>query len=166
VSYTSDWTGLAALLSGLVSSTCQDFTTNPCGSCNGFCSCDKTCICPDCDARDKCQVGSCSTSAFGSGCVYSSLNCDDSNACTVDSCNSSTGCTHTNYSCPVKPCYTSTCLPSVGCVYAPLVCDTGDICTNSTCDPNSNTCIQTPRPCDRCKNECMFIQSTSNNSSP
>jgi hypothetical protein len=58
-----------------------------------------------CSGIGTCQDGACN--------VEAALNCNDNNACTVDSCDANAG----------------------GCQYAELNCLDGDPCTNDLCDP-------------------------------
>jgi len=53
-------------------------------------------------------------------CMFTMRDCDDNNACTIDSCDTTTGnCTHTPRSCPSdnNPCTHDLCSPSTGCYY-------------------------------------------------
>jgi hypothetical protein len=64
-----------------------------------------------CTNGDQCSgIGTCQDGACN---VEAALNCNDNNACTVDSCDASKG----------------------GCQYADLNCIDGDPCTNDLCDP-------------------------------
>ena len=77
------------------------------------------------------------------------VNCNDGNACTVDSCDPSTGCVHTPADCGTSSdaCITISCDPSKGCVHTPVSCDDGLLCTVDSCDPSSG-CVYTPMNCD------------------
>ena len=66
------------------------------------------------------------------------MDCDDGDACTVDSCDPATGCVHEDVVCDDGDVCTGieTCDPATGCVDGtPLDCDDGDLCTNDSCDP-------------------------------
>ena len=36
------------------------------------------------------------------GCYHPSVNCDDNDACTIDSCDPASGCVHTSISCTIE----------------------------------------------------------------
>ncbi|MCP3979690.1 MAG: hypothetical protein GY716_10245, partial [bacterium] len=61
-----------------------------------------------------------------SPCTNTPVDCDDNNACTLDSCDPTTG----------------------ECVHEPIVCDDGDECTVDSCDPATGQCIFDPLSCD------------------
>ena len=99
----------------------------PCGSsCLGFCSCQATCVCTNCNTTDPCLPGVCIEGTFSSGCNFAPANCNDNNVCTTDSCLSGVGCQHVNNSFPR--------------------CDDNNLCTIDTCDP-INDCVHTPITC-------------------
>src|SRR5437867_1102530 len=94
--------------------------------------------CPPCDDGNACTVDSCDTST--GVCVYAALICDDQNACTTDSCDAANG-----------------------CVFTPLpeetACDDGNTCTaGDACDADGH-CAGTPEPsgteCDD-RNSCTL----------
>ena len=69
-------------------------------------------------------MGVCDPEAGLAGaCVFDDLICDDGNACTLDSCDSS---------------------PGGGCVYAPNPCDDNDPCTTDSCDALTQECENVP----------------------
>jgi|GEM_PF-911942 len=102
--------------------------------------------CPDadkCDGTETCQNGVCTDGP--------PTDCDDSNVCTVDSCNVSTGCVHTpvadGTSCSdgdrcngVETCQGGVCRSP-----GDLNCSDGDPCTSDSCHP-VNGCVNTPLP--------------------
>ena len=71
--------------------------------------------------------------------------CDDSNACTIDSYDPSTGCTHTPKVCDdSNACTVDTCDPASGeCSFIPKDCDDGDPNTLDSCDTTTGECIHT-----------------------
>src|SRR6266849_11070798 len=78
--------------------------------------------------------------------------CDDANACTVDTCDTTTGaCLHAQLQCDdANPCTSDTCDAQTGCVYSPLpagtACDDQNACTaGDTCDENAR-CAGAPEP--------------------
>lgn len=91
----------------------------------------------------------------------SSAECNDGNACTVDTCLSNV-CSNApqpdcctgdaqcddNYACSVDQCVANECQNSLigGCCVFNSECDDGSACTTDTCDSASNTCTFTPTP--------------------
>lgn len=150
---------------------------------------------PDCVATAACQVsawsateGRCveSQAPDGTGCeaacltgatcsagrcVGAPLDCDDANACTVDSCDPSSGCTHVeSVTCPgAGPCQVGVCDPDAGCGLAPAVdgtpcgmrrdCNAADVCISGECvlrDPPDNFVCADESPCQgegRCQGD-------------
>ena len=96
---------------------------NPCtsDSCNNATGCVNTAVangtsCSDgnaCNGAETCQAGACAAGT--------PPNCDDGNACTVDTCN-----------------------PATGCVNAPVTCNDGNPCTADACDPSTGQCVSAP----------------------
>ncbi len=99
----------------------------------------------------------------GSGTPCNPADCNDNNACTIDSCDTSTGtCVHTAVSCDDgQICTTDTCDPATGqCSHGPANCDDGNPCTNDSCiqallspactvpDNGSGTVTLPPAGCD------------------
>lgn len=95
-------------------------------------------------------------SGSGSTCVTNG-DCDDNNACTIDTCSTDNlpqvqnvnpeplGCTHTPVVCTDgNSCTTDSCDPMTGCTYPPLPdttpCDDGDACTDNTAC-NDGACL-------------------------
>ncbi len=82
-----------------------------------------------CTAGDTCQDGVCVAGG--------PTDCDDGNACTLDTCDPLVGCV----SLPTQsPC----------CIGAASICDDGDPCTDDFCDPETAACSYTNNtaPCD------------------
>jgi hypothetical protein len=116
---------------------CDD--SNPCtiDSCESENDCryiNNTIACTDgnaCTTSDTCAGGSC----VGG----SAPNCDDSNPCTTDSCNNTTGCVHTansNACNDSNACTTSDTCSGGSCVGgAAPNCDDSNPCTNDSCVP-------------------------------
>ncbi|MGV3625938.1 MAG: hypothetical protein ACO1OB_34330 [Archangium sp.] len=83
-------------------------------------------------------------------CVGDARNCDDGNACTVDTCSASKGCQYTERTCaaPTNPCEVPVCDPVNGCSVAPAVdgvsCGANDCITAQVCI--SGACVERPSP--------------------
>ena len=70
------------------------------------------------DLDDKCNTHSCNSQT--GELVQTPVNCDDNNACTVDTCDSALGCIHTPIVCnDNNPCTTDSCVDG-NCVYTPI----------------------------------------------
>lgn len=102
------------------------------------------------------------------GCDYSARDCDDSDPCTIDTCDPSSGCVHTPRSacCCAEssecddgmPCTVDVCdasnqctyesVPEMGCCSSDAQCDDHSVCTTDTCDPETGNCSHTPVICD------------------
>jgi hypothetical protein len=86
-----------------------------------------------CTANDYCTGGACKPGLPKS--------CDDSNPCTDDTCDPSTGCVHTNNSAPCGG--GGSCVPGAKCVDgsclpgAAVPCDDGNPCTIDSCLPQT-----------------------------
>lgn len=81
-----------------------------------------TCVCSRAQAREACSSDS---------------ECDDQNACTVDSCDSSDGCLHVDVVCEDDGdlCTIEACTTTSGCVSTPLLCLVGESCVEGECVP-------------------------------
>jgi hypothetical protein len=79
----------------------------------------------ECPAHDACVLSVC-LPATGA-CTQEEVDCDDGDACTVDSCDSGHGCEHARLK---------------NCCLSDADCDDGDSCTQDTC--NGNRCENTP----------------------
>jgi hypothetical protein len=77
--------------------------------------------------------------------------CDDDNACTVDTCDTSTGqCVYTAIICNDNiGCTADVCDPALGCSFA-YACDDNDACTDDSCtDPGpAGQCVHTTHSCN------------------
>src|SRR5262249_29294707 len=60
-------------------------------------------------------------------CVHTPVNCDDGDACTIDSCD-----------------------PQAGCTHVPRDCDDGEPCTADSCDPLTGQCLHNAGPSCGC----------------
>ncbi|PRP81465.1 hypothetical protein PROFUN_10995 [Planoprotostelium fungivorum] len=134
-----DFSQLLSKLQQVISKTCVNFPSKPCGSgCKGFCSCGETCICPECnDAEDQCNAGTCKASTGGAGCYYKAVTCQNGNKCQSGTCNPSAGCSYANSTCTNgDACNDAFCQADVGCITQSTAdqCFKGDVCTNYTCD--------------------------------
>ena len=89
-----------------------------------------------CDDANACTVDTCVSGT----CVHTPINCNDSNACTTDSCSGGV-CSHTAITCnDGVSCTTDSCNPATGCAYTWPACGLNDGCCGPTCtsatDPN------------------------------
>ncbi len=102
---------------------------------------------PQCTVDSDCSDNlPCTTDACLNGvCVYTPVNCNDDNACTVDFCNDAGQCVHTPLDCDDNnPCTIDECDSVEGCVYTWLEgccntntdCNDGDPCTQDICTGN------------------------------
>ena len=74
--------------------------------------------------------------------------CDDGNACTADSCDPATGCSHAAMDCNDNDaCTSDTCDPATGCSHAAVDCNDNDACTTDSCD-HVTGCVNEPVACD------------------
>ncbi len=106
------------------------------------------CVAPtpvDCADTDPCTVDSCNKTT---GCVHTPKNCDDKNACTVDSCSATNGaCLHSPLNCDDKdPCTVDSCDILTGCKHEPIDCDDKNACTTDSC--KAGVCQHAPRVCN------------------
>lgn len=152
------------LNNGFVAQTCQNLPGSSCGvNCRGFCSCDRTCLCPDtCDDGNACTNDACTVGQNGNGCQYKTATCDDGNFCTDNQCNPSSGCFYTNksanYCSDNDLCTDDICVPSLGCQNPPKDCNDGNPCSIDTCNPSNGQCqhnVQTGCVC--ATKVCPFI---------
>lgn len=134
----NDFASLERIIDQLVTETCQDLPSQPCGSsCYGFCGCEQTCVCPPCEDLGSCWHHNC-TLLDGKtlGCLRTPVDCDDHNACTEDTCNSVSGCQHTMIDWDDgNPCTDNLCAPGSGPYLEAHLCDDQNACTEDTCDP-------------------------------
>jgi hypothetical protein len=111
------------------------------GVCSGTAVTDGT----HCGAHSCVGLSWTTETCVGGRCVGSALdtNCDDSNLCTGDTCNSTTGCSHSPVTCTAPDlCHTASCSPSGGCTYTEKTC-TPDAChTTATCNLSTGACEQ------------------------
>jgi Tol biopolymer transport system component len=143
------------------SSKCDDGN-----ACNGSETCDPSSgVCGlgvtlSCDDNNACTIDSCSPT---SGCTHKSKcddgnacngietcnsanggtcgpgtppNCDDNNACTIDTCSEASGCVHATNCDDGNACTDDTCSPTLGCQHVAKAskCNDGNPCTDDTCD--------------------------------
>ncbi len=91
----------------------------------------------DCDDGDACTTDTCDPV---SGCTHATADCDDGDDCTVDECDGISGCGHPPLDCADRnPCTVDGCDPLAGCTHDPelpgVACDAdGDPCTVDVCD--------------------------------
>ncbi len=124
---------------------CTDDTCSPSTGCVHT---NNTAPCTDgnaCTTNDTCSHGSCAGGP--------ALNCNDSNLCTDDSCDPTTGCLHGNNTLPCNDgnaCTTNDACSGGRCVGgAGPNCDDGNLCTDDTCSPSTG-CAHTNNtaPCN------------------
>jgi len=155
---------------------CNDGNVCTSDSCNPSSGCVNTNNTVSCNDGDACTMGDrCS----GGSCVGGSArDCGDSNPCTTDSCNPSTGCVNTNNTNPCSDgnactvsdrCSGGTCAPG-----SPRNCNDSNPCTNDSCNVSSGctysnvsagvTCApDVCGPWSTCSGfSCMFNQGTEN----
>lgn len=142
--------------------TCDDgnqCTTDTCNSAQAKCQhtdvVDNFCNCQTLDPCEviPCMIGTCSEALQGQ-CEQLPINCDDGNACSVDTCDPKTGaCAHTPVNCDTgDKCVHHLCEPVNGCYHVPFDltpghdCDDGSLCTTDTCAPATG-CVNTPLDC-------------------
>jgi len=119
--------------------TCQTTATNcddgnacTADSCDPVTGCShSTSPCYSATPSNACKIPSCNTA--NGACIEINRNCDDGNACTVDSCDPTLGCVHTALTCQSDSCNTRVCNSTVGCVSTPVNCDDANPCTSDTC---------------------------------
>jgi slime mold repeat-containing protein len=137
-------------------SSCDD--SDPCtqsDTCNGSGTCRGTQLSAGdpCDDESLCTTGETCINIGGSlACVGSQTPCDDSDPCTQDSCEASTGaCLHPPVSCDDgNPCTGDSCDPATGSCFRAMLsgpCSDGDVCTDSDSCMAGN-CVGSPRNCD------------------
>ena len=87
----------------------------------------------NCDDGNACTIDSCDQVK---GCVHIQKNCDDRNACTIDICDGKGHCIHILKNCDDgNPCTVDACDTYWGCIHTPVVCGTGKTCINGACLP-------------------------------
>ncbi|NMB74601.1 MAG: matrixin family metalloprotease [Myxococcales bacterium] len=138
-------------------STCRQCTNNSDCSDNNVCNGTETCqnsVCVagtplTCNDSNPCTDDSCNPT---SGCTYVNDNtntCTDNNACTNDACVSGT-CQSSAITCnDNNPCTDDSCNPASGCVFVndnTNTCTDNNACTNDACV--SGTCQSTARDCN------------------
>jgi len=106
----------------------------------------------NCDDADACTVDSCDPTI---GCVNDTVECDDGNECTTDSCAAASGCVNAPVDCDdSNACTADSCDAVFGCVNTDVSkeCNDGDACTADSCNTVSG-CVNEPVECDD-GNEC------------
>jgi hypothetical protein len=98
----------------------------------------------DCDDTDACTVDSCDSVT---GCLYDAITCDDTNACTLDSCDSVTGCLHDAITCDdTDACTADSCDSVTGCLHDAITCDDGLPCSVDSCNTDTG-CVHDASSC-------------------
>jgi hypothetical protein len=110
-----------------------------------YSGCQELCGAVNCDDGNACTVDSCD--APTGACLHSPLSCDDGIGCTVDSCDPKAGCGHAPDAtlCPAQPHCDSArvCSPTTGCG---IDCTDGSICTTDSCDDSTDQCVHVQAP--------------------
>jgi Dictyostelium (slime mold) repeat len=84
----------------------------------------------ECDDGDACTVDSC----VDGMCVHTLIECDDGNACTEDFCIPEIGCVSEEINCDDgNACTEDFCFADQGCVHEEIDCDDGNACTRDFC---------------------------------
>lgn len=90
-----------------------------------------TALAANCDDGNACTLDSC----VAGSCQSAPVVCDDGSACTVDSCDPTLGCQAVSITCDDQnACTVDSCNPSEGCVFTALDCTDGDACTTDVCN--------------------------------
>jgi hypothetical protein len=92
-------------------------------------------VAKDCNDLNACTVDSCDISGT---CQHVANDCNDLNACTDDDCETLTGCRHVAIDVAVvcnddSLCTNDTCVPSQGCVHTNVTCNDGNPCSADNC---------------------------------
>ena len=99
----------------------------------------------DCNDGNACTIDSCDTVL---GCIHTPVDCNDNNLCTIDACDPTRGCVYTVIDCnDGNACTEDWCDPPTGCKHTPINCDDGNPCTTNECDPAVG-CVHNPISCD------------------
>ena len=101
----------------------------------------------DCDDHDACTVDTCT----GQGCVHEAASCDDGNPCTDDACDPASGCVRTHNDDPcddATACTGGDRCEDGACIGSPVDCDDRNPCTADRCVAESG-CehLSTTDPC-------------------
>ena len=98
-----------------------------------------------CDDELPCSIDACADGV----CVFTPIDCDDGDACTVGDACLGGDCVSTPLDCTDEdPCTVHEGCDEGDCTSAPLGCSDGDSCTDDTCD-GTDACVHTPIPdCD------------------
>lgn len=129
-----------------------EVTVNGVDEClEGTDTCDPNATCTDVPGGYECE---CLPGFVGDGwtcqLLCETVDCDDGDACTVDTCDPILGCQHAPVDCDDgSSCTEDTCDPLQGCQYVPVDCDDGDICTDDLCDPVQG-CLHESVTCGCC----------------
>jgi subtilisin family serine protease len=80
----------------------------------------------DCDDSNACTLDTC----LSGQCVRAAVGCNDNDVCTIERCDPAVGCMHDAVTCDdADPRTVDRCDAVVGCVYTPVDCDDGNACT-------------------------------------
>ncbi|MBI5610295.1 MAG: hypothetical protein HY902_15565 [Deltaproteobacteria bacterium] len=125
---------------------CSDGATCTADTCNAAVGCQHAWLSGPCSDGNPCTTGEvCKLGACGSG---AATDCSDGLACTADSCDPASGCSHAalpdaaNLCSDGDPCSTDACSLTDGCIHTPASgaacsdsnpCTTGDTCQAGTC---------------------------------
>lgn len=97
-----------------------------------------------CTEGDVCEEGACVPGG--------PKDCDDQDACTTDTCDSTLGCQYEPVVCSDDDICTddtnASCDPVSGCIIPPVNCDDSDACTVETCNADNSGCEYVAVDCD------------------
>ena len=109
-------------------------------------ACENNCNLTGCNDGNACTTDTCNTST--GQCSSTAISCDDSNACTSDACSPATGCFHSAVIVDDgNACTADSCTPATGVVHTPVNVDDGNACTVDSCNPATGP-VHTPVPTD------------------
>ncbi len=123
-----------------------------------------------------CQAGLCAGICAASACKVAPTACNDGDACTTDTCQPTSGCSHASLAegsacTPGDPCIAVAHCHAGSCTGTPVACDDGNVCTADVCDNSTGGCIHTAslagcsdgKVCtiDACKDQtCSYVPET------
>ncbi len=101
----------------------------------------------DCDDFNACTIDSCNL--IGNSCIPNlNVDCNDNDECTIDNCEVGSGCYYTAFVCDDESqCTLDSCESVNGCFFTAIECDDEDDCTLDSCDAFLG-CFFTPVVCD------------------
>jgi len=88
--------------------------------------------------------------------IFTAIDCDDGNYCTIDSCNATVGCVHTPRDCDDNNVCTVDSCVNGACVNTPIPVPPSNRCNGTYCDPRVGIIViptQCPASCTGCDAE-------------